>query len=423
MNILRPFSGRIGAFVLLIAVITSGCEVFPASNGVDSTAPVSTLPATVGAVVGTPPGDADASTATESSPTPSAEATHGASPTPSPVPTEVVTAIGTAPATTQPTIAPTPTPVPQPPLPVSAHLDPMTHAYQTWNNCSAVSASMVLSYFGITRTQEQLATVFRPNLNDKHVEPKQLVRFFPDYGLRADLYEGGSIEVVKRLVAAGFPVVTPQWLDFKPDAIGHYRVVRGYDEARGGFLVNDSMTGADVFISYDHFEQLWRAFNYRYLPVYRPEDRPHIEQIIGSDIDRQTNLERALALFTDLAAKQPNDAYFRFSIGSSFFELGNYPEAVAAYEKAASMGLPSKMLWYQFWPVAAYNEVGNHQRALELATAQIASAGTFAEMRFERGRAYEALGNRVAALVEYRQAINDDANLQSAQDAIARLGG
>jgi hypothetical protein len=402
--------------MLLLAVVLSGCEVMPGSDGADSRTPIPTAPATNEAV--SEPPTATAAAPATPAPTATAVALATVAPTPTPAPT--------AAATTSPSPPPTPatTPAPTaPPLPASAHLDPMSHAFQTWNNCSAVSASMVLSYYGIARSQAQLATVFRPNLDDKHVEPRQLVRFFPEYGLRADLYEGGSIETVKRLIAAGFPVVTPQWLDFKPDAIGHYRVVRGYDDARGGFLVNDSMTGADVFVSYDDFERLWRAFNYRYLPIYRPENRPQIEQIIGADIDRLANLQRALALFIDLAMKHPDDAYYRFSIGTSFFELGNYPEAVAAYEKAASLGLPPKMLWYQFWPVAAYNEVGNAARALELATVQIADAGTFGEMRFERGRAYEALGNRDEALAEYRQALIDDANLQNASDAITRLGG
>jgi tetratricopeptide (TPR) repeat protein len=298
----------------------------------------------------------------------------------------------------------------------------MTHAYQTWNNCSAVSTSMVLSYFGITRSQEQLGPVFRPNSNDKHVEPRQLVAFFPQYGLKTTLVEGGTVERVKQLVAAGFPVITPQWLDHKPDAIGHYRVVRGYDDARGGFLVNDSMIGADVFYSYDDFVWLWRAFNYRYLPVYRPEDEPKVLQILGPDADRQQNLERTLARFTQLAEKDPNDAMLRFSIGSNFFEMGNYNEAIAAYERAAQMGLPPKMLWYQFWPVMAYNDAGQYQKAMTLASTQIATAGVFGEMRFERGKAYEATGNVNAAIADYTKAVEDDANLTGPREALKRLG-
>lgn len=410
MRVIRPIAGQFRAVLLLLAVVLSGCEVMPGADGADSRTVIPTAPATNETVSATPNPERDA--------TPVADATLG--PTATPTSTPTTTAIATASPTPTATVTPKPT---APPVPVSVHLGPMTHAYQTWNNCSAVSASMVLSYYGIDRSQAQLATVFRPNLDDKHVEPRQLVRFFPEYGLRADLYEGGSIETIKQLIAAGFPVVTPQWLDFKPDAIGHYRVVRGYDDTRGGFLVNDSMTGADVLVSYDDFERLWRAFNYRYLPVYQPGSRPQIEQIIGADSVQRSNLQRTLALFSDLAAQHPDDAYYRFSIGTSFFELGNYPEAVAAYEKAASLGLPSKMLWYQFWPVAAYNEVGNHRRALELATAQIADAGTFGEMRFERGRAYEAMSNREAALAEYRQALIDDANLKNASNAITRLGG
>lgn len=418
MSFMQRSFGRLVVATLFFAVTLSGCGLISTSVSGES-APTSAGAADPTDAVTDPTPDRAGVGGTRVAVPTNAPAATRAPITPTVARTSVMPT-----STSNPTAVPalTPTPAPEP-LPVSAHLDPMTHAYQTWNNCSAVSASMVLSYFGIERSQEQLATVFRPNLSDKHVDPMQLVRFFPEYGLQANLYEAGSIETIKRLVAHGIPVITPQWLDFKPDAIGHYRVIRGYDDVRGGFLVNDSMIGSDVFFSYSDFLALWRAFNYRYIPVYRTADQSKVAAIVGPDMDRRANLLRALAVFTDLARQNPNDAYYRFSIGTSFFELGNIREAIAAYEKAVAIGLPPKMLWYQFWPVTAYNDVGDHQRALELATAQIASAGTFAEMRYERGRAYEAMGNRNAALADYHRAVVDDANFQPARDALARLGG
>ncbi len=298
----------------------------------------------------------------------------------------------------------------------------MSHEFQTWNNCAAVSAAMVLSYFGIQRTQGQLGPLLRPNSGDKHVEPYQLVGLLEQFGLRARVLEGGSLERIEELVAAGFPVITPQWLDHKPDAIGHYRVVRGFDRRQGVVFVNDSMIGAGVAMPYTEFEELWRAFAFRYIPVYRPKDEPRVLAILGEDADPRRNVERANQLMRELVAQHPDDAYLWFSLGTTEYLLGNIDAALAAYERAAAIGLPPKMLWYQFWPVSAFVDAGQYQRALELAAAQIASAGVFGEMHYERGRAFEALGQTNAAIAEYRRALDDDANLQVARDALARLG-
>ncbi len=346
-------------------------------------------------------------------------------PTPSPIATATphATPTSTPTAVLRPTPTPTPTPTPQPtPIPERVFLEPMTHEFQTWNNCAAVSTAMVLLYFGIQRTQAQLGPLLRPNPGDKHVEPHEIVRLLEQFGLRARVLEGGTVERVKTLVAAGFPVITPQWLDHKPDAIGHYRVVRGYNDGRGVFFVNDSMIGAGVAMPYAEFEELWRAFDFRYIPVYRPEDESRVLAILGEDADPRWNVERARTRVQRLLDERPDDAYLWFSLGTTEYLLGNVDAALAAYERAAAIGLPPKMLWYQFWPVSAYVDAGRYQEALTLAAAQIASAGVFGEMHYERGRAFEALGQTSAAIAAYRRALDDDANLAVARDALRRLG-
>jgi len=369
---------------------------------------IAASPATPTTPTATPSNDPPTPTvAIPPSPAPTPTGTPQPTPTPAPTPT--------------PTTAPTPTPEPTP-VPGRVFLEPMSHEYQTWNNCAAVSTAMVLSYFGIQRTQAQLGPLLRPNPGDKHVEPHQVVALLEQFGLRARILEGGTIERIKQLVAAGFPVITPQWLDHKPDAIGHYRVVRGYDDSEGVFFVNDSMIGAGVAMPYSEFEELWRAFDFRYIPVYRPEDEPRVLAILGEDADPQRNLERAHARMQQLVVEHPNDAYLWFSLGTTEYLLGNVDAALAAYERAAAIGLPPKMLWYQFWPVSAYVDAGRYEEALALAAAQIATAGVFGEMHYERGRAFAALGQIGAAIAEYRRALDDDANLDVAREALRRLG-
>jgi hypothetical protein len=307
-------------------------------------------------------------------------------------------------------------------LPPAAFLAPMTHAYQTWNNCSAASASMALSYFGVHIDQEALRPVFRPNPDDKHVEAIRLTEYFPTHGLNAPIFHGGSIETLQAFIANGIPVVVQQWLYSEGDMIGHYRVVRGYDDNLQVFRVNDSMTGADVHYSYDEFERMWRAFSYRYLPIYPDSAEDTVRAILGPEFDPATNRARTAERFAELVETNPNDAYYWFSLGTNLFETGRLAEALEAYERAEQIGLPSKMLWYQFWPVTAYNDVGNHQRALNLATAQLATAGTFGDMRYERGRAYEAQGQIDIAIAEYRRALAEDSNLHEAREALDRLG-
>src|SRR6266567_7306581 len=44
-----------------------------------------------------------------------------------------------------------------------ALLQPMQHEFETWNNCAPVTAEMVLSYYGISKRQTEIAPVLRPH--------------------------------------------------------------------------------------------------------------------------------------------------------------------------------------------------------------------------------------------------------------------
>jgi hypothetical protein len=324
-----------------------------------------------------------------------------------------------------PTTEPAPEPEPQPEpmnIPDAAYLPNMTQIYQTWNNCSAASACMLLSHYGVHRDQEEVRPFFRPNEDIKHGKSSRIVEYFNQQGFRALVMHGGDVETLQAFLANDIPVIVQQWLELEGDPIGHYRVVRGYDHNAGVFRVNDSMYGADVRYSYAEFNRMWKGFSYRYIPVYPAEKEEIVQRILGDELKLEVNRQRALERYQREVEQNPNDAELWFSLGTNLFELGRYQEAVEAYERAASIGLPPKMLWYQYWPPAAYNNIGQHERAIELAGQQIATANTFGDMRYERGRAYEALGQPDRAIAEYRRAATDDPLLTKAQDALNRLG-
>ena len=74
---------------------------------------------------------------------------------------------------------------------------------------------------------------------------------------------GGNLEVLKTLIAAGYPVVIEKedtlqnigWL-------GHYLTLTGYDEARQMFISMDTYHGNGTEYSYEQIETSWRAFNF-----------------------------------------------------------------------------------------------------------------------------------------------------------------
>lgn len=333
-------------------------------------------------------------------------------------PTAVPATPTTAPPTTPEKIAP------------ATFLEPMSHWFQGWNQCAEESIAMSLSYFGSKLGPNDVTAYLRPNngpKGSKNVESNRIVDYLRGQGVQAEAYHGGTVDRVKRLVAVGVPVIVGQWQNRADHAgIGHWRVVRGYDDAKGVFLINDSMIGAAVPISYAEFDDLWPVYDYVYIPVWNNKLAPGVQRVMGDETNLKVNIARNIAYVQNRIEQQPTNAELYFALGGAYFRSGDNQKAVDYYHKAKSMGLIQKYqwtLWYQSWPVTAMVNLGMYDEALQVSQENIRTAGVFAIMHYERGIIFEKQGNFATARREYQMALADDKNYKDPQTALTRLGG
>lgn len=295
----------------------------------------------------------------------------------------------------------------------------MSFEWQKLNNCGPVSLAMVLSYYGLERTQFDIAPVIKGRYEDKHVGPEEMVAYLADAGLKAKVRVNGNGEVLKALLSNGIPVIVQQ-LFLVPDgeSVCHYRVVKGYD--RESFIVNDSYKGPDLRFPFVTFDERWQVFNRRYVPVYPPGQEAVVRAILGEDWDDGAMYRRALA-----AAKREvesvEDAHAWFNLGDDYLALGQYEKAIEAYERALEMDLPPLFLWYQHGPFEAYNALGEHEKVLSLSQEVMARAPDIEEVRYQRGLAYLGLGELEKARVEFELALKYNPNYTKAQETLADL--
>ncbi len=306
-------------------------------------------------------------------------------------------------------------------LPDAAYLTDIVHEYQTWNNCAPATLAMALSYWGWTGTQEDTAAVLKPNWEDKNVGPAEMAEFVhnevPD--LRAIYRYAGSIDLLKRLVAAGFPVVIET--GFAPEGeewMGHYRLVVGYSEVEMNLVTFDSYQGVGIPLFYDEADIWWQHFNRAYVVIYRSGQEEQVAGILGDDWDPVLNTQRAVGVAQAETEADPNNAFAWFNLGTSYALNGQYPEAADAYDRAFSIGLPWRMLWYQFGPLEAYLHVDRLDDTVALAESVLAHTPHVEEIYYYYGMVHAARGEREAASDRFRQALEYNPNFTPAQRAL-----
>ena len=349
-------------------------------------------------------------------------------------PTSTPTALP-ATLTSSPTSSPTAEPSPTPTLPPVLTLRGLRHEHQGWNNCGPATLTMLLSYWGCEKNQQDAAPVLKPDPDDKNVSPSEMEAYAQGLGFETVTRVNGDIEQLKELLRADFPVIVETWyVRDARDQLGHYRLIVGYDDAEQQFMTYDSLHGPDIPISYRELDELWRVFNRIYLVAYTPDRWNTLAEILGPDVETAGMYERALNVAQSEVASPLDEcvAYAEcgdwitfswFNVGSSLNGLGRHQEAAAAYDRARQLGLHYRMLWYQFGPYESYYETGRYDDVIALADATLATAGNLEESYYWRGMARLAQGNVQQARSDFELALRYHEGWSPALEALSSLDG
>jgi len=307
-----------------------------------------------------------------------------------------------------------------------ALLENPKHTYQTFNNCGPATLSMMLSWYGENVSQKELGDKMRPfqvasgDNDDKTIFTHEFVDWAKKYGFEAIGRVNGDINLLKTFTANGVPVVVKTWLHVGED-IGHFRIVRGFDEERKVIIQDDSYEGPNKKISYYDFLSMWQPFNYAYIIVYTSEQADLVEAIIGEEMSEELAWQKSLLRAEKEARLDSDNVYPWFNLSTSYYHLGEYKKSVEAFEKV-EVKLPKRMLWYQIEPILAYQKLGNYNMVFAIIQ-NILDGGNraYSELYQIRGEIYLSQGENEKAREQFELALKYNENLEPAKEALVKL--
>jgi tetratricopeptide (TPR) repeat protein len=375
-------------------------------------------------------------------------------------------------ATSLPTELATPT-ITSTPVPQSVILSNITFIDQMhrWNYCGPANLSMALEYWGWTgepgntmELRDQIAVEVKPGVDDPsldfiqrsntdvNVMPYELVDYVNEHTTRRALQRvGGDIDLLKRLIAAGFPIIAEKGIyqTLPPEQTmqwaGHYAFTTGYDDSTGEFIWQDSYTpdenisyekqGKNVRASYVEYIQNWRAFDYIFIVVYPQERETELYQVLGNWADESWAFQKALdTSIQETSTLTGIDQFFAwFNKGTSYGLLTDYGQAALAYDQAFTLynALPEKdrpyrIMWYQTGPYKAYFYTSRYQDVITTANEALSTIfklhRNLEESLYWRALAEANVGLYDAAYADMREAVHYHPGFQPALDVLAQWG-
>jgi tetratricopeptide (TPR) repeat protein len=236
---------------------------------------------------------------------------------------------------------------------------------------------------------------------------------------------GGDLELLKQFLAAGIPVMIEESFYFEEPYwpnddlwAAHYNLLTGYDDATQTFTGQDSFYGPDQTVDYQTLEEYWHSFNHVYILIYPPTLEETVKSILGEDWDVDVNRQNALDKAKAETASDPTDAYAWFNLGTNLVYFERYQDAAQAFDKARQLGLPQRMLRYQFTPFFAYFHARRIEDLLALTEYALQITPNAEEALLWHGWARYRSGDTPGAIEDFRAALAENPNYADAQYAL-----
>ncbi len=352
------------------------------------------------------------------------------------------------------------------PIPASEKLSGVVYVDQCnrWNYCGPSNLTMTLKFWGWKGDRDDVALAVKPGANepnmsfidrgktDKNVMPYEMVDFVNDHTeLRALYRYGGNIDLLKQLIAGGFPVIIEKGyyqVDYtgRRSWMGHYSFITGYDDVQASFIWQDTYPnhcegdpkalGSNITIKYTDLEAGWRAFNYVFMVVYPPNSEAQVISLLGPWVDSAWAAQNALDIADQaIPSLSGNDLFFAwFNKGTSHVALYQYYDAAVAYDYAFTLyqqlnndesQRPYRILWYETGPYWAYYYSYRYQDVINLANTTLTiltDKPSLEESLYWRGLAEYALGLYDAAYADMRKAVYWNQHFQAALAKLQEWG-
>ncbi len=338
-----------------------------------------------------------------------------------------------------PTITPTP-------LPQQASIDGVTYFSQVgyFNYCAPANLSMAMSFWGWTGSMTSVGSILKPYDRDKNVMPYEMLEYAQTYaGLNGVIRVGGDLDILRRMIAAGYPVLVETGVYFRDISgvvswMGHYQVVTGYDDASATLVAQDSYVEPNHPEDYDAFMTAWRSFNFTYILLYPADHESEVMALLGEDADETANYQRTYEEASNEVYNLTGvDQFFAwYNVGSNLTLLQDYAGAAAAYDQAFTVYntlpedltvRPYRILWYETGPFFAYYYMGRYQDVINMATENSInlvrdSDPALEESYYWRGMARAALGDSDGAITDLQTALLYHPNFPPAVTELQTLG-